>query len=116
MPLTIPAGRRECHCRGRLGLGQSYGPGPRTPRPVMLLEPPATPYDLRFQLFGTPVRVHPLFWLVSAILGWPFIEAGLIYLALWVFCSFLSILLHEFGHIWMGKLFGSDGYIVLYSF
>ena len=29
-----------------------------------------TPYDLRFQLLGIPVRVHPLFWLVAAMLGW----------------------------------------------
>ena len=29
-----------------------------------------TPYDLRFRLLGIPVRVHPLFWLVMAVLGW----------------------------------------------
>ena len=29
-----------------------------------------TPYDLRFRLLGIPVRVHPMFWLVSAVLGW----------------------------------------------
>jgi Zn-dependent proteases len=33
-----------------------------------------------------------------------------------VICVFLSILLHEMGHIMMGRLFGSDGHIVLYSF
>src|SRR5438552_3023244 len=37
---------------------------------VFLLEPNETPYDLRFALFGIPIRVHPMFWLVSAVLGW----------------------------------------------
>src|SRR5262249_43255267 len=55
------------------------------------------------------------FWLVSAILGWNLTEIGLPYLFLWIVCSFFSILLHELGHIWMGRGFGSDGHIVLYG-
>src|SRR5436309_11786 len=82
----------------------------------MLSEPQPSPYDLHFELFGTRVRIHPFFWLFSAILGWPWMADGFHYLLIWIVCSFLSILLHEFGHIWMGKLFGNDGYIVLYSF
>ena len=35
----------------------------------MLSSPGTTPYDLHFRLFGTPVRVNPLFWLVTALLG-----------------------------------------------
>jgi Zn-dependent protease len=82
----------------------------------MLLEPTRTPYDLNFQLFGTPVRVSPWFWLMSAILGWTWSDLGIHFVLLWIACVFISILLHEFGHIWAGKAFGSDGYIVLYSF
>jgi stage IV sporulation protein FB len=82
----------------------------------MLAEPQPSPYDLRFDLFGTRVRIHPLFWLFNAILGWQAMERGFLYLLIWVVAVFVSILLHEFGHIWMGKLFGSEGYIVLYSF
>jgi stage IV sporulation protein FB len=85
----------------------------------MLVEPGPTNFDLRFRLFGTPVRVHPFFWLFSAILGWDLVDQpeGLIYLSLWIVCCFLSILLHEFGHVWAGTAFGSrDSYIVLYSF
>jgi Zn-dependent protease len=83
----------------------------------MLSEPQPSPYDLHFELFGTRVRVHPFFWLFSAILGWPFLADGFQYLLIWVLCSFLSILLHEFGHVWMGRVFGShESYIVLYSF
>jgi Zn-dependent protease len=62
------------------------------------------------------VRVHPLFWLVSALLGWPLVEAGFQYLLIWIGCVFVSILIHELGHVFMGRLFGADGYIVLYSF
>ncbi|MFO0811153.1 MAG: hypothetical protein U0746_21190 [Gemmataceae bacterium] len=84
----------------------------------MLLEPQPTRYDLNFDLFGTPVRVHPWFWIFTAILGWSAIDNDnpLLHLFVWIVAVFLSILLHEFGHIWMGKLFRSDGYIVLYSF
>jgi Zn-dependent protease len=44
------------------------------------------------------------------------LQESFLFLLIWVACVFLSILLHEFGHIWMGKLFGTDGYIVLYGF
>ncbi|HTK76181.1 MAG TPA: site-2 protease family protein [Gemmataceae bacterium] len=82
----------------------------------MLAEPQPSPYDLHFELFGTRVRVHPFFWLFTAFLGWSALERGFLSLVIWIVAVFFSILLHEFGHIWMGKLFGSDGYIVLYSF
>ena len=72
-----------------------------------------TPYDLKFRLFGTPVRVHPFFWLVAAIFGWHNVQLGLHYLLLWVACVFFSILLHEFGHVWMGRVFGVRSHIVL---
>ena len=84
---------------------------------MLLLEPNRSPYDLEWRMFGTHVRVHPFFWLVSALLGWPLVEhGGLMQLAAWMACCFVSILLHEFGHVWMGRVFGSHGHIVLYSF
>lgn len=83
---------------------------------MILLEPTRTAWDLSFRLFGVSVRVHPLFWLITAILGWSAVEMGLSYLLVWVACVFASILLHEFGHVLMGRVFGSDGHIVLYSF
>jgi Zn-dependent protease len=81
------------------------------------MEPNETRYDLRWWMFGTHVRVHPMFWLMSVILGYDAtIRAGVGYLLAWVGCVFVSVLLHEFGHVWMGRLFGSHGHIVLYSF
>jgi Zn-dependent protease len=81
----------------------------------MFFEPAPTRFDLNFRLFGVWVRVHPMHWLVSVILG-PSLRDGLAYVLAWVICVFLSILLHEMGHIMMGRLFGSHGHIVLYSF
>lgn len=83
----------------------------------MFFEPNETSYDLRWRMFGTPVRVHPLFWLMAVILGYDgTIRMGAGFVLAWVVCVFVSVLLHEFGHVWMGRLFGSHGHIVLYSF
>ena len=82
----------------------------------MFLEPTPTPYDLRWRMFGIPVRVHPTFWLFSAIFGYDYVQLGLGYLLLWIGCEFVSILFHELGHIFAGRAFGQPGHIVLYSF
>lgn len=84
---------------------------------MFLFEPDQTRFDLRWRMFGTPIRVHPMFWLMSLILGYDAtIRAGIGYVLAWVGCVFFSVLLHEFGHVWMGRLFSSSGYIVLYGF
>jgi Zn-dependent protease len=91
----------------------------------MLFEPDRTPYDLNWRMFGVPVRVHPLFWLLSALLGFNAVQNMLVQenrpwvvalLLVWIACVFVSILLHEFGHVAAGLLFGARGHIVLYSF
>jgi Zn-dependent protease len=83
----------------------------------VFFEPDETRYDLRWRMFGTRVRVHPMFWLIALVLGYDaFIQYGVGFVLAWVACVFVSVLLHEFGHVWMGRLFGSHGYIVLYSF
>jgi Zn-dependent protease len=82
----------------------------------MLSEPAPTAYDLRWRMLGTDVRVHPLFWIMTIILGWSATERGLAFLFVWVACVFVSILVHEMGHVLMGRVFGTRGHIVLYSF
>jgi Zn-dependent protease len=72
-----------------------------------------TPYDLRFRLLNIPVRVHPLFWLVSAILGWR--DKDLPIVAAWIACVFFSVLVHEFGHGLTAMRFGSSPSILLYG-
>lgn len=87
-------------------------------------EPDPTPFDLNWRMFGVSVRVHPLFWVLAAFLGWPFAfsgrpgepEPGLPYLLLFMGCVFVSVLLHEFGHVVAGRAFGAEGRILLYSF
>ena len=90
---------------------------------MFLQEPEQSQFDLRFHVFGIPVRVHPWFWLVTIMLGWPILRdakggpEGFLYLGIWVGCVFISILIHELGHVGMGIAFGSTGsHIVLYSF
>jgi Zn-dependent protease len=76
-----------------------------------------TQFDLSWRMFGIPVRVHPLFWLIAAILGQPYLDAyGAAYLLIWIACVFVSVLVHELGHVVMGRIFGSRGHILLYSF
>ncbi|MFO1008187.1 MAG: M50 family metallopeptidase [Planctomycetaceae bacterium] len=63
-------------------------------------------FDLRFSLFGIPVRVAPMFWLGSVLLGWEHMQKGPPYLLMWVVVCLISILAHEMGHAlvarWMG--------------
>ena len=72
-----------------------------------------TPYDLRFRLLGIPVRIHPLFWVISAVMGWQ--DRNLPMVAFWVACVFFSILVHEYGHGLMSKRFHRSPSIVLWG-
>lgn len=82
----------------------------------MLAEPERTPYDVNFRLFGFPVRIHPLFWLGTALLGSSWLDAGVEYLAIWIAVVIISITVHELGHAIAFRRFGSDAYIVLWMF
>lgn len=81
----------------------------------MFFEPERTQFDLNFRLFGIAVRVHPFFWLLSAMFGWDSVKEGFAYLLVWIGCVFVSVLIHEMGHVLMGRIFGTRGHIVLYS-
>ncbi len=71
-----------------------------------------TRYDLRFQVFDIPVRVHPIFWIYSAILGWDPNSPSRV--LTWVALVLVSVLVHELGHGIMSKLQGLHPRIVLY--
>ena len=73
-----------------------------------------TPYDLRFSMLGIPVRVHPMFWLMSAIMGAASNDLRLI--ITWMMCMFVSILVHELGHALAAKSYGWPVEITLYHF
>ena len=72
-----------------------------------------TPYDLRFRLLDIPVRIHPLFWLMAAVLG--FQENNIPAVLIWIGCVLVSILVHEYGHGLMAKRFHGSPSIVLYG-
>lgn len=87
--------------------------------PVFLAEPPRTPFDLDFQVLGFPVRIHPFFWLVGLLIGFPRHsgpgENVGIHLLIWFVTFFTSILVHELGHALMMRRFGRQSHIVLYA-
>lgn len=66
-----------------------------------------------FQIFGFSVRVDFSFFLMTAILG----SSGtdLMLLFIWIAVVFVSVLAHEFGHAAMGKHYGLQPRIELYS-
>ena len=81
---------------------------------MFLAEPPTTKGDLHFSLLGYPVRIHPYFWLMAAMMGG--LDQPAIYCVLWVAAVLVCILLHELGHAVVMKFYGYYPSIVLYSF
>lgn len=80
----------------------------------MFYEPAETHYDLKFKLFGIPVRIHPMFWFLVLLLGMGGSDAKA--LVLWVVAVLISITVHELGHALALRLYGFYPRIVLYSF
>ena len=79
---------------------------------MLLGEPRPTPYDLHFDLFGIPVRVNPLFFLLPLFFT---IAAGDIVITLiFAVIFFVSILIHELGHALAFGYYGMPSRIVLY--
>jgi membrane-associated protease RseP (regulator of RpoE activity) len=76
-------------------------------------EPERSSGDLNFPLFGIPVRIHPMFWLVSAVMGR---STDLKHLVAWVLAVFVAILIHELGHALVMTSFGFRPWITLYGF
>lgn len=74
--------------------------------------PPPTRYDLRFSVAGIPVRVHPLFWLITFLFG--FSLNNLLYTFIWMAVVFVSILIHELGHAFAFRRYGLRSSIVLH--
>ena len=70
---------------------------------------------LRFRLFGIPFVVAPFFWIFSAILGSTAMRGpnGLLLLAVWVACVFVSIVVHELGHAFAARHYGLQPAIAL---
>ncbi|MBM3972470.1 MAG: hypothetical protein FJ302_21825 [Planctomycetes bacterium] len=74
-----------------------------------------TDYDLRFRCFGFPVRVHPMFWLTSAIVIWN-VSDRLDLKFVGVLAVFISVVFHELGHAFAIRHYGGRSEIVLQFF
>lgn len=83
---------------------------------MFLNEPPESAWDLRFQVAGFPVRVHPLFWLMALLISGGLSGVELPILLIGVGTAFLSILVHELGHAIAMLNYGERSRIVLTAF
>lgn len=84
----------------------------------LLSDPPPTPYDLRFGVFGIPVRIHPLFWLAALLTGMPDPNDRnfeLPMLLAWVAAFFVAILVHELGHALAMRSHGFRPWVTLHG-
>ena len=68
---------------------------------------------MHFRLFGFPVHVYPLFFVVVALLGAR--QSDLMLILVWVAAVFVSILVHELGHASVARAYGLRPSIQLYS-
>jgi stage IV sporulation protein FB len=68
--------------------------------------------EWRFRLGDIPVRVLPWFWISMLFFGYTEDVGALM---IWVAVCFVSILLHELGHVIAFRLFGARAEIALYA-
>jgi len=83
---------------------------------MILAEPQETPYDVKFSIAGIPVRVSPMFWIMTLI---PVMTGSRFDMArslIWIGVVFISILVHELGHAFIARAFGARPWITLYAF
>lgn len=72
-----------------------------------------TPYDWNFRLGGIGVRVHPLFWLVTFLMA---SHTSFASVSSWFVACFISLLVHELGHVLAMRFTGGNGEVLLYGF
>jgi stage IV sporulation protein FB len=68
-----------------------------------------------FSVAGIPVRIEPLFFVISALFGLRYAEQSVSLVVVWIAVTFVSILVHELGHGLALKAFGSPSTIVLHG-
>lgn len=91
---------------------------------------PTTGYEWRFRLFGISVEVQPFFWLIGLLfLGQPAYQYTtllngvgpeqanpLVTMLVVLVFFFLSILIHELGHVFAFRYYGIDSRVLLHGF
>lgn len=81
---------------------------------MILSEPPRSAYDVHFRVFGTPVRIHPMFWVMSICMAG--FDSRPSQVVLWTIAALISITVHELGHVWAFRRYGIESHIVLHAF
>jgi Zn-dependent protease len=82
---------------------------------VYLIDPPPSPADLHFRLFGFPIRITPWFWIGAVLLGLGDDSSPERVLA-WVPVVLVSVLVHELGHAFAFRYFHGNPRITLIHF
>ena len=67
-----------------------------------------------FRIAGIPVRIEPIFWIVTVFFAFNLSDARLI--IMWVGVVLVSLLVHELGHAVALKVYGQPSSIVLHGF
>ena len=73
-----------------------------------------TEFDVRFSVFGIPVRIHPIFWLSSVWIVWGAADGDPRKVFIGILAIFISVLVHELGHAFLSRRYGFPSEIVLY--
>jgi len=68
--------------------------------------------EWNFRLFGVPVHVKFWFWLSLLLIG---ASDDMVAVLIWLAVCFVSILIHELGHVLVFRMFGEDAEVVLYA-
>jgi stage IV sporulation protein FB len=80
---------------------------------MFLFQPPTpTRFDLCFSVAGFPIRVHPLFWLMTILFGAS--SGSPAKLLGWIIAVFVSITVHELGHALALRRYGQESQIILH--
>ena len=74
------------------------------------------PERSHFSVAGIPVRIEPVFFVISALFGLRYLEESASLVLVWMAVTFVSILVHELGHGLALKAFGLPSSIVLHGF
>jgi stage IV sporulation protein FB len=83
---------------------------------MILSEPPRSQGDLYFRLFGFPIRIHWMFWVVTLVLSISTREqTPPAEVVIWMVAVTVSIIIHELGHAFLQRHYGGRPRIVLYG-
>ena len=85
------------------------------PRGLDIRGPASDPSFVQFRIANIPIRIQPMFFIISAMMGstgGSFDGPGL---GIWIAAALISVLFHELGHAFAGRALGLTPSIELYG-